>query len=65
MVTPAYISFVVNSKALKGSPIQNGKDGSSLVISFKHAVFFKELELFTNNPIREHHPLTFAKQLDS
>jgi len=65
MATPAYVSFVVNSKALKGSSIQNGKDGSSLVISFKHAVFFKELELFTNNPIREHHPLSFLKELDS
>lgn len=65
MATPAYVSFMVNSKALKGSSLQDGKDGSSLVISFKHAVFFKELELFTNNPIREHLPLSFYKELDS
>lgn len=65
MATPAYVSFIVNGNALKASSVQEGKDGSSLVISFKHAVFFKELELFTNNPIREHHPLSFYKELDS
>ena len=33
--------------------------------AFKHAVFFKEFEIFTNNPVREHHPFIFAKELDS
>jgi type VI secretion system Hcp family effector len=60
MATPAFVSFIMN----EDTSLQSVKNDSSLVISFKHAVFFKEMEVFTNNPIREHHPFVFAKEID-
>lgn len=64
MASPAYVSFMTEGKPIEGSVVQPGKQGTSLVIAFKHAVLFTGTELFTGNPVREHKPVLLIKELD-
>jgi type VI secretion system secreted protein Hcp len=64
MATPAYVRFYLGDEPLNESSFQSGKNGSSLVIAFKHAVLFSGYELYTMNPLREHQPFVLTKIID-
>lgn len=65
MPIPAYITFTVNGKNLKGSVTFPGKEETSEAHEFDHQVRFIDQDWFTGKVNREHSPVVFIKPIDA
>ncbi len=65
MAIPAYITFIVNGNALKGSVTFPGWEGTSEAHEFSHSVRFIDQDWFSHRVTREHAPIVFVKVVDA